>query len=147
MNYDALKTEIKEAMKAKDKPRLAILRQVHCEIKNIEVNERREIVEQDVNDMIKRVAKQTKETLEASIKAGNNQERTDMLTNQVSILEHLLPKQISGDELTELIDTVLQETGVTTKKDMGRIMGELTKRTDGNFDKAAAAKELQSKLS
>ena len=147
MQYDELKDEIKLAMKAKDKQRLAILRQVHCEIKNIEVNERREILEQDVNDMIKRVIKQTKETLEGSIKAANNQERTDTLANQVSILELLLPKQVSGEELAELIDATLEETGATTKKEMGRVMGELTKRTGGNFDKAAAAKELQGRLS
>ncbi len=147
MQYSELKDAIKEAMKAKDKQRLAILRQVHCEIKNIEVNERREILEQDVNDMIKRVIKQTKETLEGSIKAANNQERTDMLASQVTILELLLPKQVSGAELEELIDKVLKETGATSKKDMGRIMGELTRRTEGNFDKAAAAKELQSRLS
>ncbi len=147
MQYDELKEAIKQAMKAKDKPRLSILRQVHGEIKNIEVNERRDITEQDVNDMLKRVIKQTKETLEGSIKAANNQERTDTLTEQVSILEGLLPKQISGEELSQLIDTVLAEIGATTKKEMGRVMGELTKRTGGNFDKAAAAKELGGKLS
>ena len=123
MQYDELKEHIKQAMKAHDKVRLSILRQVHGEVKDIEVNERREITEQDVDDMTKRVIKQTKETLEGSIKAGNNQERTDMLT-----------------------DVVLSETGATTKKEMGRVMGELTKRTGGNFDKAAAAKELQGKL-
>ena len=147
MQYDELKEAIKQAMKAKDKPRLSILRQVHGEIKNIEVNERRDITEQDVNDMLKRVIKQTKETLEGSIKAANNQERTDTLAEQVAILEGLLPKQISGEELSQLIDTVLAEIGATTKKEMGRVMGELTKRTGGNFDKAAAAKELGGKLS
>lgn len=147
MQYDELKEAIKQAMKAKDKPRLSILRQVHGEIKNIEVNERRDITEQDVNDMLKRVIKQTKETLEGSIKAANNQERTDTLTEQVAILEGLLPKQISGEELSQLIDAVLAEIGATTKKEMGRVMGELTKRTGGNFDKAAAAKELGGKLS
>ena len=146
MQYDELKEHIKQAMKAHDKVRLSILRQVHGEIKNIEVNERRDITEQDVDDMTKRVIKQTKETLEGSIKAGNNQERTDLLAAQVEILESYLPKQVSGDELIALIDTVLSETGATTKKEMGRVMGELTKRTGGNFDKAAAAKELQGKL-
>ena len=146
MQYDELKEHIKQAMKAHDKVRLSILRQVHGEIKNIEVNERRDITEQDVDDMTKRVIKQTKETLEGSIKAGNNQERTDMLTEQVAILEGLLPKQISGDELIALIDANLAETGATAKKEMGRVMGVLTQKTGGNFDKAAAAKELQGRL-
>lgn len=85
MNYAELQNAIKEALKAHDKPRLSILRQVHGEVKNIEVNERREITEQDVNDMLKRVIKQTKETLDGSIKAGTNQERTDLLLSLIHI--------------------------------------------------------------
>ena len=146
MKYQELQDEVKTALKAHDKPRVSILRQVHGEVKNIEVNERREITDADVDAMLKRVIKQTKETLEGSIKAGNNQERTDMLTAQVKMLEELLPQQLAGEQLSALIDAVLSETGATTKKEMGRVMGELTKRTGGNFDKAAAAKELQGKL-
>ncbi len=146
MNYTELKDAIKDAMRAKDKDRLAILRQVHGELKNIEVNERREVEDKDVDDMLKRTIKQTKETLDGSIKAGNDQERTERLARQVAVLEEYLPKQISGAELSALIDAVLAETGASTKKEMGRVMGELTKRTGGNFDKAAAAKELGGKL-
>ena len=143
MRYDELQDEIKNAMRAKDKPKLSILRQVHGEIKNIEVNERRDITDADVDAMLKRLIKQTKETLDGSIKAGNDQERTDTLTAQVAILESYLPKQVSGDELAALIDEVLTETGASSKKDMGRVMGALTQKTGGNFDKAAAAKELE----
>ena len=132
MRYDELQDEIKNAMRAKDKPKLSILRQVHGEIKNIEVNERRDITDADVDAMLKRLIKQTKETLDGSIKAGNDQERTDTLTAQVAILESYLPKQVSGDELAALIDEVLTETGASSKKDMGRVM--------------AAAKELGQKL-
>ena len=146
MEYQQLQDEIKAAMKARDNHRRDILRQVHTELKAIEVNERREVTEADVDAMLKRVIKQTKETLDGSIKAGNNQERTDTLTEQVAILEGYLPKQM-GEELIALIDAVLADTGAATKKDMGRVMGELTKRTGGNFDKAAAAQQLGSKLS
>ena len=146
MNYAELQNAIKEALKAHDKPRLSILRQVHSEVKNIEVNERREITEQDVNDMLKRVIKQTKETLDGSIKAGTNQERTDLLTAQVAILEECLPKQVSGDELVALVEATIAELGAATKRDMGKVMGALTQKTGGNFDKAAAAKEVGARL-
>ena len=146
MKYQELQDEIKAAMKASDKNRLSILRQVHGEIKNIEVNERREITDADVDAMLKRTIKQTKETLDGSIKAGNDQERTDRLTEQVEILESYLPKQVSGEELIALIEEVLAETGAATKKEMGKVMGTLTQKTGGNFDKAQAAKELQSRL-
>ena len=95
--------------------------------------------------MLKRTIKQTKETLDGSIKAGNDQERTDRLTEQVEILESYLPKQVSGEELIALIEEVLAETGAATKKEMGKVMGTLTQKTGGNFDKAQAAKELQSR--
>ena len=146
MNYAELQNAIKEALKAHDKPRLSILRQVHGEVKNSEGNERREITEQDVNDMLKRVIKQTKETLDGSIKAGTNQERTDLLTAQVAILEECLPKQVSGDELVALVEATIAELGAATKRDMGKVMGELTQKTGGNFDKAAAAKEVGARL-
>lgn len=146
MKYQELQDEIKAVMKARDKNRLSILRQVHGEIKNIEVNERREITDADVDAMLKRTIKQTKETLDGSIKAGNDQERTDRLTEQVEILESYLPKQVSGEELIALIEEVLAETGAATKKEMGKVMGTLTQKTGGNFDKAQAAKELQSRL-
>lgn len=146
MKYEELKEEIKNAMKAHDKVRLSILRQVHGEIKNIEVNERREITDSDVDAMLKRLIKQTSETLEGSIKAGNNEERTETLRAQVAILEEYLPKQISGDELIALVEKTIAEVGATTKRDMGKVMGALNAATGGNFDKAAAAKEVGSRL-
>mgnify|MGYP001777175303 FL=1 len=146
MTNEELHEQMVAAMKAKDKVRLSIVRQVMGEVKNLEVNERRDATEEDVNTMIKRLIKQTNETLEMSIKAANNQERTDTLTEQVSILESLLPAQLSGDALGALIEQTIAELGATTKKDMGRVMGALTKATGGNFDKPAAAKEVGARL-
>ena len=147
MKYEELKEEIKQAMKAHDTQRRDILRQVHGEIKNIEVNERREVTDADVDAMLKRVIKQTGETLEGSIKAANDDERTATLQAQLDILKEYLPKQISGDELVALVEKTIAEIGAETKRDMGKVMGALTQATGGNFDKAAAAKEVGSRLS
>lgn len=146
MTNEELHNEMVAAMKAKDKVRLSIVRQVMGEVKNLEVNERRDATEEGVNTMIKRLIKQTTETLEMSRKAGNNQERTDTLAQQVEILESLLPEQLSGDALVELIEKTIAEVGAATRKDMGRVMGALNKATGGNFDKAAAAKEVGARL-
>lgn len=147
MTNEELYAQMVAAMKAKDKTRLSIIRQVMTEVKNIEVNERRDVTEEDVNSMIKRLIKQTSETLEMSKQAGNNQERTDVLTQQVEILESLLPEQISGDALVALIEKTIVEVGAESRKDMGRVMGALNAATGGNFDKAAAAKEVGARLS
>lgn len=137
---------IKDAMRAKDKVRLSILRQVNEEFKKIEVDQRREVTEADVTACIKKLIKVTNETLEYSRKA-TDQQRTDNLARQVEILEGLLPVQLSGDELAALIDQVIAEGGYSSKKDMGAVMGELGSRTGGNFDKPAAAKLCSAKLS
>lgn len=146
MTNEELHAQMVAAMKAKDKTRLSIIRQVMAEVKNIEVNERRDVTEEDVNSMIKRLIKQTSETLEMSKQAGNNQERTDVLTQQVEILESLLPEQVSGDALVALIEKTIAEVGAESRKDMGRVMGALNAATGGNFDKAAAAKEVGARL-
>ena len=147
MKYSELQDLIKDAMRSKDKVRLSILRQLHGEIKNIEINERREIVEADVDAMTKRLIKQTSETLDASIKAATNDKRTESLRKQVAILQELLPEQVSGKKLESLIHETIAQVGASEKRDMGKVMGALTQATSGNFDKPAAAQIVSSLLS
>lgn len=146
MTYDELHAEMVAAMKAKDKVRLGVIRLVIGELKNMAAKEQREITEQDVVAQTKRTLKQTAETLEMSEKAGNNEERTATLREQVAALESLLPEQVSGDALVALIEKTIAEVGAESKKDMGKVMGALTKATGGNFDKPAAAKEIGARL-
>ncbi len=148
MTYEELHAEMVAAMKAKDKVRLGVTRLVLGELKNAASRGgAHEISEEETTAQIKRTLKQTNETLEMSEKAGNNPERTENLREQVAVLESLLPKQVSGDELVSLVEQVITELGATSKKDMGRVMGALTAATNGNFDKPAAAKEVGSRLS
>lgn len=147
MTYEELHAEMVAAMKAKDKVRLGVARLVLGELKNAASRGgAHEITEEEVTAQIKRTLKQTNETLEMSEKAGNNAERTENLREQVAVLESLLPKQVSGDELVALVEQVIAEVGATSKKDMGRVMGALTAATNGNFDKPAAAREVGSRL-
>lgn len=147
MTREELLEAIKDAMRAHDTLRLSILRQVNGELKQIEVDERREIADADVVAMIKRTLKQTRETLEASEKAGTDQARTDHLAAQVEVLEGILPAQLAGDDLKALIEEVVAALGATEKREIGRVMGELNARTDGNLDKAEAARIVGSLLS
>jgi len=143
MNVKELREQMTDALKAHDQVRLNIVRQVLGEVQNLKVEEKREPNDADVTAMIKRTIKQTNETLESSIKANNNQQRTDDLARQVKILQDMLPEQLTGDALNDLVQRTIADLGATSKKDMGKIMGALSKATDGNFDKAAAAKMAQ----
>ena len=148
MTNEELQKEMIAAMKAKDKVRLSIIRQVKAEVKNIEVNERRDVTEEDVNSMIKRLIKQTSETLEMSIKAGTDQERTDNLTEQVKNLAEQSTE--AAGETTKLIESTIDAVnkGIAiaeeTEASMDQVMEEAEASTKRMVDMAQA---LQAEVS
>ena len=91
----------------------------------------------------------TAEELDGLHKAGEatHAERIALLEEQAKILDSLLPEQVAGEKLELLIDETMAKLGATTKRDMGKVMGALTKATNGNFDKPYAASYLGKKLS
>ncbi|MGN0286548.1 MAG: GatB/YqeY domain-containing protein [Atopobiaceae bacterium] len=149
MTKQELLDQIKVSMKAHDKVRTSILRQVNQAIKQIEVDQRREVTEADITAAIKKLQKVTDEELDGLRKAGaaTHAERIADLSSQAQTLASLLPHQVSGADLEALADQLLQQLGATTKRDMGKVMGALNKATNGNFDKPAAAAYLGRKLS
>lgn len=149
MTKEELLEEIKKSMKAHDKTRTSILRLVNQSVKQIEVDERRDVTEADITSAIKKLQKVTAEELDGLRRAGEetHAERIALLSEQAEILESILPQQISGEALEHLIDETCTSLGASTKRDMGKVMGALTKATNGNFDKPAAAAYLGRKLS
>lgn len=149
MTKEELLDEIKKSMKAHDKNRTQILRLVNQSVKQIEVDERRDVSEADITAAVKKLQKVTAEELDGLHKAGEatHAERIALLEEQSKILDSLLPEQVAGEKLELLIDETMAKLGATTKRDMGKVMGALTKATNGNFDKPYAASYLGKKLS
>ena len=139
--------EIEQAMRAKDKVRLSILRLVKNEIDMKEKESGQELASEDVIAALKKILKQTGETLEASEKAGTNAESTETLREQVDILSCYLPEQVTGDALMAIIERVMAENDITEKRDMGRAIGLVIAETGGNCDKAEVARIIGSRLS
>lgn len=148
MDKTELLEQIKNAMKAKDKNRLSILRQVNQSLKQIEVDERREVTEADIVAAVKRLQKVTREEQEALQKAAGSDhaDRIAMLEEQSCVLTSLLPAQLEGDELEAAIDALIAEQHLQSRRDIGKLMGALTAQTNGNFDKRAAAAMAGAKL-
>ncbi len=146
MDKAFIDAEIKDAMREHDKPRLSVLRLVKNEIDVREKETKSELSDADVTAMLKKVLKQTGETLEGSIKAGTNADRTALLQQQVDILEGYLPTPVCGAELEAIVDSVLAETGVTEKRGMGQVISAVVAETGGNCDKAEVAKMVGAKL-
>lgn len=146
MDRQLIVSEITAAMRSHDKARLSILRQVKNEIDIKEKDSRRDATGEEVVAALKKVLKQTGETLEGSIKVGTNAERTALLQQQVDILTAYLPAQLAGDSLAVLIERVLADNGITEKREMGRAIGLVVAECGGNCDKAELARVLSSRL-
>ena len=147
MNREHLSNEIKQAMRDQDKARLSILRMVKNEIDAKEKESGEDVADADVVAVVKKVLKQTGETLDGSRKADTDAERTALLEEQVGILEGYLPEQVSGDELEAIIDRVIAGGGYSEKRDMGTAIGAVVEETGGNVDKAEVAGIVGGRLS
>ncbi len=146
MDKAFINDEISKAMRSHDKPRLSILRLVKNEIDVKEKAEQRDLSDEEVVAALKKVLKQTGETLEASIKAGTNAERTALLQQQVDVLGAYLPAQVCGADLEALVERTLAEHGFAEKRDMGKAIGLVVSATEGNCDKAEVARLVGSRL-
>ena len=146
MDKEFIVSEITAAMRAHDKTRLSILRQVKNEIDIKEKDARRDATGEEVVAALKKVLKQTGETLEGSIKVGTSEERTALLTEQVAILEGYLPAQVTADALAEVVERVLAASAITEKRDMGRAIGLVTAECGGNCDKSEVARIVGAKV-
>ena len=141
MKKEELLEQIKLAMKARDKVRVSILRQVNQAVKQVEVDERRDATEADITKAVKKLQKGTAEELDGLRKAGaeSHAERIQELSTQADVLSQLLPRQREGADLEQLADSLIAQLGATSKRDMGKVMGARTKATNGNFVMPAAA--------
>ncbi|PKQ21107.1 MAG: glutamyl-tRNA amidotransferase [Actinobacteria bacterium HGW-Actinobacteria-6] len=146
MDKNLITSEITKAMREHDKIRLGILRLIKNEIETREKDTGKSLTDEEVVSAFKKVLKQTGETLEGSIKADTNAERTALLQQQIAILEGYLPKQVTGDELAAVVDRVLAAGDFAGKRDMGKVIGLVGAETGGNCDKAEVAKIVGAKL-
>lgn len=146
MDKEFIVSEITAALRAHEKPRLSILRQVKNEIDIKEKDAQLDATGEEVIAALKKVLKQTGETLEGSIKVGTDEDRTALLAEQVTILEGYLPAQVTGEALAQIVERVIAEGGFTEKRDMGRVIAAAASECGGNCDKAELARIAGSKL-
>ena len=133
-----LKTQIeeklKQSLKNKDKSLYPTLRLVVSEIKDVIIANRtkeiKEISDQDVISILKKMVKQRSESCEIYKKAG----RTELLeieTKEIEVISSFLPKQLNEEDTKKLCEEVIKKVGAISIKDMGKVMGDL-KKTHGD---------------
>ena len=150
MTDSALKTrindDVKTAMRSKDKERLGTLRLLTAAIKQIEVDKRIELDDEQVVAVIEKMLKQRKDSIEQFEKAGRN-ELAEIEIKEVAILKEFMPEQMSDADVDSLIDEAIASTGAEAMKDMGKVMGMLKAKLAGKADMGAVSGKIKAKLS
>ena len=135
---ETLNNDIKTAIKAKDKETLAVLRMIKTAVQAAEIDKKEELNAEEELTILAREAKQRRESLAEFVKAGRD-ELVAKTEAEIEIVERYLPKQLSVEEVKEVIATVAEKIGATTQKEFGKLMGavmqELKGKADGNVIK------------
>jgi len=125
--------DIKEAMKAKDIKKRDALRLLSSAIKQIEVDERKELSDADIIKIIQKQVKQRNDSI-TQYKQANRDDLAAKELEEIGYYENYLPKQLSDTELMEKISAIISKTGASSMKDMGKVMGIASKELAGLAD-------------
>jgi len=142
---ETINQDVKNAMKAKDTKKRDALRLLTSAFKQIEVDERKELTDEDVIKIIQTQVKRRNDAASQYKEAG----RDDLMQielDEITYYEVYLPKQLSDEELTTEVKAIVEKTGASSMKDMGKVMGmaskELAGRADGKRISDAVKKAL-----
>ena len=125
--------DLKEAMKGKDILRVNTLRMIIAAIKNYEVEKMRQASDDDVVVVLSREAKKRKEAIEEYEKYGRN-DLAEKEKRELEIIESCLPKQLTEEEIREIVMKTIEEVGATSIKDLGKVMSVVMPRLKGKAD-------------
>ena len=137
---------MKSAMKNGDKGRLATIRLILAAVKQVEVDTREDVDDQSMLAILDKMAKQRRESISQFEQAG----REDLVakeTQELNIITEFLPKALSDEEISELIDQAMQDTAASSMKDMGKVMGILKPQIQGRADMGKVSQLIKSRLS
>ncbi len=140
-----LQQELKAAMLNKDERRKRTLRMVLSAIKLAEVEKGRPLRDEEVWSVIRKEIKARQETAELA-RQGGREDIAREAEAEIQILEVLLPPPLTDEELDAIIDQVLQETGASSMKDMGRVMKAVMERVRGRAEGARVSQRVRAKL-
>ncbi len=127
---EQIKSDIKDAMRNKQKERRDTLRNIQAVVKQIEVDERRDVTDTDMEAILMKYAKQREDAMAQFMEAG----RDDLVEKEraeLDIIKAYLPEQLEDGELEDILKEIIATVGATSMKDMGKVMGQ-AKQTIGS---------------
>ncbi len=149
---DKIDTDYKNALKSKEKNKISTYRLILAGIKDTDINnrsgpEKKETDDEDIKKLLKKMIKQRSESIEV-YKKNNRNDLLEIEQGEMTVLSEYLPKQLNEEDTKIICSEIINSTGASSIKDMGRVMGELKKKHADtiDFSKAGAIlKELLNK--
>ena len=127
---EKLQSDLHQAMRARDRVRMSVLRMLRSAIGYEEIDKKREMDDSAVLDIISRQVRQRLESIRM-YKDANRQDLVDKETHELQILQEYMPAQLTEEELTALAQEVIQQVGAAGPRDKGRVMGRLMPQVRG----------------
>ncbi|SJZ96399.1 GatB/YqeY domain-containing protein [Selenihalanaerobacter shriftii] len=142
---EELLADMKKAMKEGDKQKLSVIRMTRAAIKNVEIDDRRDLSDDEVIAVLAKEVKQRKESITEYKKVGKDDVVAD-LKKEIEILGKYLPEQLSEDELVDLVEETIDKVGAEGMSDMGKVMGAIIPQTKGRADGSEVSRLVKEKL-
>ena len=142
---DAITDAMKSAMRAGEKKKLGTIRLILSAIKQVEVDTRKDLGDDDVLVILDKMVKQRRESISQYEQAGRD-ELADVEKEEIEIIQAYLPEPLSEDEISDLIEQAISASGAESMKDMGKVMGLLKPQLQGRADMGAVSGIIKTKL-
>lgn len=140
-----LQTAMKDAMRAKEKARLSIIRMMLSDIKRVEVDERIELDDARILAILDKMQKQRRDSI-AQYEAAGREDLADTEKAELAVIAEFLPTALSQDELSTMVEQAISETGAQSMKDMGQVMAIVKPQAQGRADMAEVSKLVKARL-
>ncbi|HEA53576.1 hypothetical protein LCGC14_1267920 [marine sediment metagenome] len=142
---EQLSNAVKNAMRSRDKIRLVTLRMAQAAIKQIEIDERRDLNDEDVLKVLDKMLKQRRDSA-SQYDAAGREELGDRERAEMVIVEEFMPAALAEDELGGLIRGAIRSTDAQGMQDMGRVMNELRPQVLGRVEMGYLSKKVRAAL-
>ena len=142
---EKISQDMKAAMKARDRARVGALRMLNAALKNGEIEAGRPLTEEEEQVVLRRQLKQREESAEAFRRAGR-EEQAASESAEAEIVREYLPEPLSQEEMEEIVDRAVQDTGASGMKDMGAVMGRAMALAGGRAEGRELAALVRNRL-
>ncbi|MBT3309074.1 MAG: GatB/YqeY domain-containing protein [Gammaproteobacteria bacterium] len=142
---EQINANVKDAMRAKDKERLKILRMITATVKQIEVDERIEVDEPRMLAILDKMVKQRRDSI-SQYEAAGRDDLAAVEIAEVTVIQEYMPEQLSDDEIEEMIKAAIAESGATSMKEMGKVMGIIKPKAQGRADMGQLSGKIKALL-